>query len=262
MINIAFFTNNKILLKDDLCFWSIDLSPEDMIITNIQKIEKSVGFSINYIEKIDKDYYIAHIDRANIIAIEKYKKEGIFQSLKKIPTSSDLNISLIESIKKYYKDAVYNFDFVSGDYPTNQINTQVFGFCLNESNECCLVRDEGEDNWTLPGGGCEFGEYSKDAFIREVREEAQMSISNIEILGYILVRIWRDGLLIEEITQARFASKTDVVEDFVVGKNNDFETAERQFVKITDLDKYIDWLSFDSGKKVFESFMSYLLKTE
>jgi hypothetical protein len=84
-----------------------------------------------------------------------------------------------------------------------------------------------------------------------------MSVSNVEILGYMLVRFWKNGFLIEEIVQARLACRTDEIEDFARGKNNDFEIAERKFVQIDELKDYINWLNFESGVELMRRFKLY-----
>jgi len=249
MINIAFFTNKKILFKQGNAFWQFD-------VCNLDEIKALVDFVFSNVIEIFPNYYVAHIDSGNIDSLAKYRSSTQFTSLKEI-VSQDATITLlIDCVKSYYSNAKFEFGFIEKDSVGNKINTQIFGFCINTNGECCIVRDEGEHQWTLPGGGCEFGENVIDGFIREVKEEAQMSIKNIEILGYIHVRVIKNETVIEEIVQARLAAKTEKMDIFIPLKDG-FETAERAFVPIEELHTKIDWLSFDSGKVVFEKFKVY-----
>ncbi len=240
MTNIAFFTNKKIVACKANLFWKFD---------NLEKAKDEVNFSFNVVKEIHPNIYIAHIDSADISDILKYREDTQFTSLKEIQESDELTRTLIESIKEYYKDATFNFSVIKTNQIAKYINTQVFGFCINNQGECCIVRDQGEENWTLPGGGCEFGETVIDAFKREVKEEAQMTIKDINVICFVKVTVIKSGMVIEEIIQARLVSHTDVVDDFIIGKDG-FETAERKFVALSDLPSYIDWLNFDSGKEI------------
>ena len=248
MINIASFTNKKIIALNGNLFWEF---------SDIQNVHKEVSFSFNIIKEIQPNFYIAHIDSADISDILKYREDTQFTSLKEIQSTDELTQSLINSIKEYYIDATFNFSVIKPSEIGKHINTQVFGFCINAQNEFCIVRDQGEENWTLPGGGCEFGETAIDAFKREVREEAQMSIKDITVLCYVKVTVTKQDKVIEEIIQARLASHTDVIDEFMAGKDG-FETAERKFVTFSDLPSYIDWLNFDSGKDILKLLASYV----
>jgi 8-oxo-dGTP diphosphatase len=42
----------------------------------------------------------------------------------------------------------------------------------------------GSNTWSVPGGNLEFGEQIKTAAIREVKEETNLEITNIRILGF------------------------------------------------------------------------------
>jgi len=63
--------------------------------------------------------------------------------------------------------------------------TQVYGFCKTAGNLVCLVRDEDEVRFTLPGGGIEDGELPQEALIREFKEEAQVELKNIKRTGIL-----------------------------------------------------------------------------
>ena len=84
-----------------------------------------------------------------------------------------------------------------------------------------------------------------------------MSIKDINVVCYVKVTVMKENKVIEEIIQARLMSHTDIIDDFVVGKDG-FETAERKFITLSDLLSYIDWLNFDSGKEILKMLAVFL----
>lgn len=134
-------------------------------------------------------------------------------------------------------------------------NTQVYGFCLTPDKLVPLVRDKGETRFTLPGGGVEEGENAEEALIREFIEEAQFKPGNVKLLGSVEV-IEKDdaGNIIKHHQQIRFFCQTDIIEEFVPGKDG-WEIAERIFVRPEDLPRYIHWLKYPTGKAQFEYFL-------
>jgi ADP-ribose pyrophosphatase YjhB (NUDIX family) len=259
-MKIAFLINKKILTKDGNYFWEIDVDLNEILENQITEI---LGFSVDNVLKLNNQCFVAHINKGNINDISKYRNITQFVSLKEISVEDlkDENVlTLTNYVRDYYSEAKFDFKFIepTDATATEYINTQVFGFCIDQNKQCCLVRDEGEDAWTLPGGGCEFGESAVDAFVREVSEEAQVSIADIKILGYVLVTVTKSGDIVEEIVQCRLASKISKIEEFVKFKDG-FETAERKFVDLSEVSKYVDWMNFDVGKEVQNRLEKYLL---
>lgn len=59
---------------------------------------------------------------------------------------------------------------------------QAYGFIFDETGKICVV-DCNKGYWSLPGGKPEGDETFEETFIREVDEEADLDIKNIERLG-------------------------------------------------------------------------------
>jgi 8-oxo-dGTP diphosphatase len=51
-----------------------------------------------------------------------------------------------------------------------------------------LLAERNKENyrgyWVIPGGGVEFGETTKDAAIREIKEETNLDVDIIKLIGY------------------------------------------------------------------------------
>ena len=144
-----------------------------------------------------------------------------------------------ENCKILWKE---NFELTTEKY------TQVSGYIFNENNELLIVRNE--NTWTIPGGHPELYEYTIGTLVREVMEEACVTIKDIKYLGAVEV-IEND----EKYYQLRFFARVDEVLEF----NKEFEISERKFVKLDDLKNYITWCDgvtfkaqLDSAKKAFD----------
>lgn len=58
--------------------------------------------------------------------------------------------------------------------------SQIYGICYNDSGKVLLIKDE---NWQIPGGKPEKDETPEETLRRELREEAQVEITDIRPLG-------------------------------------------------------------------------------
>ena len=122
-----------------------------------------------------------------------------------------------------------------------------YGYIFNENNELLIVRNE--NTWTIPGGHPELYEYTIGTLVREVMEEACVTIKDIKYLGAVEV-IEND----EKYYQLRFFARVDEVLEF----NKEFEISERKFVKLEDLKDYISWCDGVTFKAQLDSAKTYL----
>lgn len=129
--------------------------------------------------------------------------------------------------------------------------TQVSGYIFNEKKELLIVKSRG--NWTIPGGHPELYEYTIGTLIREVMEEAFVSIKDIKYLGAVEVVEKK-----EKYYQLRYFAKVDKIYEF---KEN-CEVSDRKFVKLEDLNKYITWSEGETFKAQLESIKSIKQKKE
>ena len=61
--------------------------------------------------------------------------------------------------------------------------TQAYGVCFNYLGEILILDQTGDGSWTLPGGTIEAGETPADTLIRELGEEADITVKNITLIG-------------------------------------------------------------------------------
>ncbi len=110
--------------------------------------------------------------------------------------------------------------------------TQVYCYVFNDKNELLIVKNEENNNWTIPGGHPEEGESKLDTLKREVILEACVTVKDIKYLG--AVQVIEDNKV---YYQLRYTAKVNEVLPF----KQEWEVSERLFVKLDDLDKYITW---------------------
>ncbi|MBU1129929.1 NUDIX hydrolase [Patescibacteria group bacterium] len=137
---------------------------------------------------------------------------------------------------------------------------QVYGFCLNKNNLIALVRDKGENRFTLPGGKIDNNESPIQALIREFKEEVQFIPEKIELLGSLEVQIKdKYSKIIDHHQQIRFICHIKNPGSFVPEKDG-WETVERIFVKPQNLPDYLEWIVYPTGKIQFKELLKRLDK--
>ena len=125
--------------------------------------------------------------------------------------------------------------------------TQVSCFVFNENKELLIVKVN--NKWVIPGGHPELGETSIATLKREVLEEACLTVKNIIYLGAVEVLENNDTYY-----QLRYMARLDKINDF----SSNFESAERKFVNLKHLEKYITFANGITFKKQIQSVIKYL----
>ncbi len=129
----------------------------------------------------------------------------------------------------------------------NEEYRQSSGYIFNDKNELLIVKVNGR--WTVPGGHPEVGEAPLDALKREVMEEACVKVKDAKYLG--AVEVHDNG---EIYYQMRYFAYADEVLEF----NTLWESEERLFVPLNELDKYIKWSKGITFSKQISSCKRYL----
>ena len=148
----------------------------------------------------------------------------------------------------------YEFSFIKNNIDFNIPVTQVYGFCKDiSSGEFCIVRETGQTNYSLPGGGCEVGESPEDAFRRELMEETSFKSDNIILVGATKVDMFTSDKKthLQTIFQVRFYTDIKEIVPFIPNKDG-FEVEERIFVSPLDLLEKVDWLKTEVGSQVID----------
>lgn len=116
---------------------------------------------------------------------------------------------------------------------------QVYGICFDGQGRILIIKDK---RWQIPGGTPEAGESLEETLIRELDEEAQVSVTNIFPLG--VQRVDFPGNPNKEegelYFQARFIAEIKKLDppqaDPATGK-----TYARKFVPVSEIDNHIKW---------------------
>ncbi len=139
--------------------------------------------------------------------------------------------------------------------PVNIAIPQTFTFCnIKNTDLFCVVRDKGENHFSLPGGTCELWETGEEGAIRETKEEAQLEISNLKILGCNIAEAKnKNNVTVNIFCQPRYYATVEEAEikEFVPGFEG-WEIEERRFVSLDELPNYIKWLGLKNGLPYLE----------
>lgn len=102
------------------------------------------------------------------------------------------------------------------------------------NDKLVVVYNKIKDHWTPPGGGVEVGESLVDAMHREIKEEVNMKVLHMQIIGY--QDIFEPA---KTSSQARFLC---IVEPFGPFKNDpDGDITKVELIEPQDYKKYFDW---------------------
>ena len=127
--------------------------------------------------------------------------------------------------------------------------TQVSGFIFDKEKRLLLVKNK--SGWTLPGGKPESNEQPLDTLYREVLEEASVSVSDPKFLGFVKVTASGSKQVFSQLRYIALLRKSLAFAD-------EYETSERIFVKLNELENYISYYNGKTFKLQLESALSVL----
>ncbi len=110
----------------------------------------------------------------------------------------------------FYDDTNWKFTWLGAVDPESVSPiTQAYGFCFDENGELLVIQAHPPNGtWQVPGGTVEVGETLVDTLRREIVEEANTTIKDIQYLGVQKVENDRNDKV---IYQARFCALVDSV---------------------------------------------------
>jgi ADP-ribose pyrophosphatase YjhB (NUDIX family) len=157
----------------------------------------------------------------------------------------------------------YSFEYVEGNtFLTNIPNTQSMVFVRTPAKKFLIVRDFDEKFFSLPGGGCNMNEDGKECAIREVKEEAQVEVKNVQLIGNVIVKVNKNGQVFSVSTQQRYLADAFDVYDFIANPDNlnkeDYETVERKEVPFESLSEEVKLLKNKTGEAILSSLKRIL----
>lgn len=153
-------------------------------------------------------------------------------------------------VRELFKNEIsYSYSFIPNKILDHIETTSAMVFCLDKDKQVCIVKDESESFFSLPGGGKHMGESALETAQRELLEESQVIGRNFKILGSIVVSFKLNNQLVSEVQQARYSCEIEKIESFIPNKNG-FETDFRDFIPINELESKVKQLQNFTGKEV------------
>jgi 8-oxo-dGTP pyrophosphatase MutT (NUDIX family)/predicted HAD superfamily phosphohydrolase YqeG len=181
---------------------------------------------------------------------ESYKKR--FSLKKKIKLKKPTNNEDYEKFLRYYRRL----------FRSNSVNEKILasgGLVYDADGRFLILQTtKGKDygKWVLPGGKMELGESSLEAFKREVLEEIEMEIGNVNLLGF------RDYTAVSGNHYGFFDYEAQLKGDADVHINA--ESMSHAWILPTELDKYTFADSIENffGKHFLSDSLNYYLEKE
>ena len=118
--------------------------------------------------------------------------------------------------------------------------TQVYGFVFDGDGKLCIV-DCNKGYWSLPGGGPESYDVNfEDTLIREVDEEADLDIQNIQRVGYFRITPISDNCEKGIHHIVRYVAEVDNVREQTIDPAEN-AIALRKFIEPNEFLDFVDW---------------------
>ena len=285
-LTFAFIGKHLVLTKKKNGWWDVlggKLEKGETWVEGLkrQALEEA-GVGIDYISVVG--YIMAtnngkHISPVTISFVQEVKKEwskrealGREQFSRKWAKKALLDrgdsgqqAEIFDYVVSYYDNQEYDYiyEYTEGNTPLANIqNTGSMVFVKTPNKNFLIVRDFDEDFFSLPGGGCDMDEEGKECAIREVREEAQVEVENIQLIGNVVVKVSKNGQLLSVSGQQRYLADALEVPDFVVNPHNFdercYETVERKEVPFESLSEEVKLLNNKTGETTLSSLQRVL----
>lgn len=219
--------------------------------------DKSISpVTISFVQEVKKGW-----DKQEVPKREQFSRKWAKKALLDRGDGGQL-AEIFDYVISYYDNQRYDyiFEYVEGNTPLSNIqNTGSMVFVRTTNDKFLIVRDFDEDFFSLPGGGCDMDEDGKECAIREVREEAQVEIENIQLIGTVVVKVCKSGQTLSVSGQQRYLADTTEVLDFVVNSGNFdercYETVERKEVSFESLGTEVKLLRNSTGEETLRSLL-------
>jgi ADP-ribose pyrophosphatase YjhB (NUDIX family) len=184
---------------------------------------------------------------------EIFNKKEVIKLFQERDDNNQL-MEIAEDVFDFFKKQKfdYSFKYFSSDDEVDFskiIITQAMTF-VKEKDKFYLVKDFGEDFYSLPGGGCYLSESGEDCARREIVEEVQFEVDDLELLGTILVEVKKDNLVLSKTQQLRFLAKPKNVKEFELDPKMEIE--ERALVDFNSLKDKVMLLQNPTGEEILE----------
>lgn len=193
--------------------------------------ETILPFTTSFINEVDPKWQPLEVRGRGL-----FRKEEAFARMLERNDGGQL-AEIAEYVFNKFKDYGFTvkFNYINNEILTDVPVTQVMGFCKKAEEEYCIVKDYDKSNYSLPGGLCNLGEVPTECLMRKVREEAQIDIKNIELIGAVLLKISNhNGEVINKTQYVKYYCEPKIITNFIP-RHNGHKTIERKFTSIGSL---------------------------
>lgn len=137
-----------------------------------------------------------------------------------------------------------------GDLQKYSPLTQAYAICYNDAGEVLILDQKEDGTWTLPGGTVEPGENTVQTLTREVMEEADITITDINLLGIQEVKSDKPTHY-----QTRYVAKIKELFPQTIDPAKG-RIHERKFVPASQINDYLKW--GETGQAIFDKAQSVI----
>ena len=131
-----------------------------------------------------------------------------------------------------------------GDLKKYSPLTQAYAICYNDNGEALILDQKGNGTWTLPGGTVESGEAPVETLKREVMEEADITITDIKLLGVQKVKSDKPTHY-----ETRYVAKIKELLPQTIDPAKG-RVHERKFVPVSQINDHLKW--GQTGQAIFD----------
>ena len=134
-------------------------------------------------------------------------------------------------IKTFYRLIIYLFSrFIKTDDLSDKFPISIKAIIIDDNKVLCLKNERNE--WDLPGGKIEFNEDIENCLIREIKEETNLSVENLNILKPLNLK-FNDVFVLVLIYSASISCDSPVIISYEHSEYDFFSKSEINNLNMT-----------------------------
>ena len=134
-------------------------------------------------------------------------------------------------IKTFYRLLIYFFSrFIKTDELSDKFPVSIKAIIIDKNKVLCLKNERNE--WDLPGGKIEFNEDIENCLIREIKEETNLSVENLNILKPLNLK-FNDVFVLVLIYSASISCDSPVIISYEHSEYDFFSKSEINNLNMT-----------------------------